>query len=185
MRFEPPTEGLAQYERVVWARKQGIGFFLPFSVIWIVVLGAGGIAVSFALVGVPLGVLVSTLVAVAMAFWTRALVVALRSKFFLTNQRVVATRGGVIFKQVPLSDFVGVPLAQCAEVAVDYLENGQPVYVVRIFDPVSADIVVRCTGLTEEAAAAFRELGNQTVCRYCGCKTFAHGSTCGNCGGSL
>jgi len=33
MRFEPPTEGLAQYERVVWARKQGIGFFLPFSVI--------------------------------------------------------------------------------------------------------------------------------------------------------
>ena len=110
MRFEPPTEGLAQYERVVWARKQGIGFFLPFSVIWIVVLGAGGIGVSFALVGVPLGVLVSTLVAVAMAFWTRALVVALSSKFFLTNQRVVATRGGVIFKQVPLSHFVGVPM---------------------------------------------------------------------------
>ena len=110
MRFEPPTEGLAQHERVVWARKQGIGFFLPFSVIWIVVLGTGGIAVSFAMGGVPLGVLVSTLVAVAMAFWTRALVVALRSKFFLTNQRVVATRGGVIFKQVPLSHFVGVPM---------------------------------------------------------------------------
>lgn len=52
MRFLPPSEGLLSNENVVWARKQGIGFWIPFFSIFLLVGGCLLIVFSFGFAGV-------------------------------------------------------------------------------------------------------------------------------------
>jgi len=148
MRFAPPREGMLANENVVWARKQGIGFWIPFFSVF---LGVGGcllIFFSLGFVGTVAGIAATVPVLVGLFFLTKATINALRTKFYLTNQRIVQTRGREIVKETPLERFGDKPLDQFVEIKVGYLENDEPRYVVKITDPITAETIVECRGWT-------------------------------------
>lgn len=185
MRFNPPSEGLLPDENVVWARKQGIGFWIPFFAIWIAV--GGFLLIVFAAIfgGPVLGVVALIPVSVGLFFLARAFVKAVRTKFFLTNKRIVQTKGGAIVKEMPLSRFGGLPLKQFLEKKVAYISNNEPRYVIRIFDPVSAETIVDCTDLDKNSVEAFEKIGKEERCGYCQTKNCALNARCSYCGAPL
>jgi len=185
LRFAPPTEGLLPDENVVWARKQGIGFWIPFFAIWIIVGGSLLISFAFAFEGTILGALAIIPVLVGLFFLGRTFASAVRTKFFLTNKRIVQTRGGVIVKEVPLSRFGDRPMKQFLEIKRDYTHNGEARYVIRIFDPVSAETIIDCKDLDKNSVEAFEKIGEEVRCRYCDTKNPALNARCSYCGATL
>jgi hypothetical protein len=185
LRFAPPTEGLLADENVVWARKQGIGFWIPFFAIWVLVGGVLLMSFSFGFGGTTLGVVSIIPVLVGWFFLGRAFVNAVRTKFFLTNKRIIQTRGKTIFKEMPLSRFGNRPLKQFLEIKRDYTHNGEARYVIRIFDPISAETVIDCKDLDRDSVEAFEKIGKEVRCRYCDTKNSALNARCTYCGANL
>jgi hypothetical protein len=185
MRFAPPNEGMLSNENVVWARKQGIGFWIPFFGIFLVVGGALLISFSFAFVGIIAGAAAMILVLVGLLFLAKATIKALRTKFFLTNQRIIQTEGTEIVKEMPLERFGDKPLEQYIEIKVGYLENNEPRYVVRINDPITAETIIECRGLDKTSVEAFEKIGKETRCPYCNQKNSVLNARCSYCGGPL
>jgi len=185
MHFNPPTADLQQDENVVWAKKQGIGFWIPFFAIWILVGGILLITFSFTFAGTIAGIIAIIPVVVALFFWTRAFITALRTKFFLTNKRIIQTKGTRIVKEISLEKFGNIPLKQYIEIKVGYLENNEPRYVIRINDPVTAETIVDCRGLDKTSVEAFEKIGKETRCQYCNQKNPALNARCSYCGAPL
>jgi len=185
MRFNPPTEGLQQDENIVWARKQGIGFWIPFFAIFVGVGGFLLIIFSSVFVGQVAGLIAMVPVLIAIFLLIRAFINAVRTKFFLTNKRIVQTRGRNIVNEVSLSRFGDRPLKQFLEIKRDYTHNGEARYVIRIFDPVSAETIIDCKDLDKNSVEAFEKIGKETRCRYCDTKNSALNARCGYCGAPL
>jgi hypothetical protein len=185
MRFVPPAEGLLPNENVVWARKQGIGFWIPFFGIFLVVGGCLLIALSSAFIGVVAGIIAIAPVLVGLFFLAKATVNALRTKFFLTNQRIIQTKGTEIVKEMPLERFGDKPLEQYIEIKIGYMENNEPRYVVKINDPVTAETIVECRGLDKTSVEAFEKIGKETRCQYCNQKNSVLNARCSYCGAPL
>lgn len=185
MHFNPPTEGLQQDENVVWARKQGIGFWIPFFAIWILVGGILLVTFSFAFIGQIAGIVAIIPVFVASFFWTRIFINTVRTKFFLTNKRIIQTKGGTIVKEVQLDRFGDKPLEQYIEIKVGYLENNEPRYVIKINDPETAETVIDCRGLDKVSVEAFEKIGKETRCKYCNQKNPSLNARCSYCGAPL
>jgi hypothetical protein len=185
MRFNPPTEGLLPDENVVWARKQGIGFWIPFFSIFIGVGGFLLIIFSFAFAGQVAGLIAIIPVLIAIFFLTRAFISAVKTKFFLTNKRIIQAKGTTIVKEVPLERFGDKPLKQYIEMKVGYLENNEPRYVIKINDPVTAETIIDCRGLDKTSVEAFEKIGKETRCQYCNQKNPALNARCSYCGAPL
>jgi hypothetical protein len=185
MRFAPPSEGLLSNENVVWAKKQGIGFWIPFFGMFLVVGGFLLISLSFAFVGVIAGAVVIVPVLVGLFFLAKTTIRVLRTKFFLTNQRIIQTEDTEIVKEMPLERFGDKPLEQYIEITVGYLENNEPRYVVKINDPVTAETIVECRGLDKTSVEAFERIGKETRCLYCNQKNSVLNARCSYCGGPL
>jgi len=185
MRFNPPAEGLQQDENIVWARKQGIGFWIPFFAIWILVGGTLLISFGFAFGGPIIGIIAIIPVIVALYFWTRTFINSFRTKFFLTNKRIIQTKGAIIVKEVPLSRFGDKSIKQYIEIKVAYLENNEPRYVIKINDPVTAENIVDCRGLDKTSVEAFENIGKEVRCSYCDTKNSALNVRCSYCGANL
>ena len=185
LRFAPPTEGLLPDENVVWARKQGIGFWIPFFSIFVGVGGFLLIVFSSVFVGQVAGLIAMIPVLIAIFLLIRAFVNAVRTKFFLTNKRIVQTRGRNIVNEVSLSRFGDRPLKQFLEIKRDYTHNGEARYVIRIFDPVSAETIIDCKDLDKNSVEAFEKIGKETRCRYCDTKNSALNARCSYCGAPL
>jgi hypothetical protein len=185
MRFAPPSEGLLPNENVVWARKQGIGFWIPFCSIF---LGVGGfllVVFSLAFIGAVAGIIAAVPVLVGVFFLVNATISALRTKFFLTNQRIIQTEGAEIVKETLLEKFGNKPLDQYVEIKVGYIENDEPRYVVKINDPVTAETIIECRGLDKTSIEAFQKIGQEIRCQYCSQKNPALNERCSYCGGAL
>jgi hypothetical protein len=185
LRFAPPTEGLLPDENVVWARKQGVGFWIPFFAIFTVIGGFLLIIFAFAFVGTIAGIIAIIPVLIAIFFLIRAFVNAVRTKFFLTNKRIIQTKGAQIVKEVQLERFGDKPLKQYIEIKVGYLENNEPRYVIRINDPITAEPIIDCRGLDKTSVEAFEKIGQEVRCRYCDTKNSALNARCSYCGATL
>jgi len=185
MRFSPPEEGLLHAENVVWARQKGTSFW----VIWCSgMLGIGGgvcTLVAFLIVGIMLGIPLLILMIIGFFFIIRAFIRGRHTKYFLTNERLIETRKGIIVKQVSLDRFKDKPLSQFAEMKSVGIVNNQPIYKIRIYDPVSADVLIELTDLDESSIRAFEKIGQTVRCPYCGSRNPTNSLKCRNCGASL
>jgi len=184
MRFNPPAEGLLPDENVVWARKQGMGPWIIFFLIFLVG-GSMLICFAFAFSGTILGMLATMLVLVGLFFLSHAFANTVRTKYFLTNKRIIQTRGGVIVKEVLLSRFEDKPLTQFLATRMEFIGNGDLRYGIRIFDPVSAEVLIDFKDLDKNSAEAFEKIGNEVRCRYCDTKNSALNEKCSHCGAPL
>lgn len=179
-RFDPPHVGMLPGETIVWSRRAGTEF-------WVLFFGAlllmGGPVVSLASLdafGLSVSILFGTLTLVGFIALLVTLINVRRTRYYLTTDRVVEARGGRIRRVIPLDHFAGKPLGQFIESRVDHASNGQSVYAIRIYDPVS-DEVVDLKGLDPGSARAFERIGEIVECPYCGYHNSGIRSKCKNC----
>ena len=179
-RFDPPEVGMLPAESIVWSRKAGTGF-------WVIFLGAmilmGGPVVSLASLesfGVSVSIIFGVLTLVGFIALLGTLINVRRTRYYLTTDRIIEVRGRKIERAIPLDHFAGKPLGQFIESRVTHSSNNQSIYAIRIYDPVS-DEVVELKGLDPNSARAFDRIGQTVECPYCGCDNSAMRSQCKNC----
>jgi hypothetical protein len=179
-RFDPPEEGMIPGESIVWTRRAGTDF-------WIIFLGAlfamGGPLITFLSLDANelfLGAVFGFLTVIGYIVLVVLLINVRRTRYYLTTDRIVEVRGSNIKRMVPLDHFAGKPLGQFIESRVTHSSNGQPVYGIRIYDPVS-DEVIELKGLDPTSARAFERIGDIVECPYCGFNNSAIRSQCKNC----
>ncbi len=107
-----------------------------------------------------------------------------RTRYYLTSERVIVTRGEEIHKEIPLAHFVGMPLSQFLEVTVAYLKNERPVYKVRFHDP-NSDEIIDFMGVNSFSVKTLQRLSQILECPYCGYKNTTLSKYCRNCGAPL
>jgi hypothetical protein len=179
-RFDPPDEGMLPGESIVWTRRAGTGF-------WIIFLGflfaMGGPLVTFLSLDASelfLATIFGFLTIVGFVVLGAMLINVRRTRYYLTTDRIVEVRGRKIVREVPLDHFAGKPLGQFIESRVTHSSNNQPVYGIRVYDPVS-DEVIELKGLDPSSARAFERIGETVECSYCGFNNTAIRSQCKNC----
>jgi hypothetical protein len=179
-RFDPPDEGMLPGESIVWTRRAGTGF-------WIIFLGLlfamGGPLVTFLSLDASelfLATIFGFLTIVGFVVLGAMLINVRRTRYYLTTDRIVEVRGRKIVREVPLDHFAGKPLGQFIESRVTHSSNNQPVYGIRVYDPVS-DEVIELKGLDPTSARAFERIGEIVECPYCGFNNTAIRSQCKNC----
>jgi len=185
MSFNPPGEGLKLGENVVWARKRGTSFWVIFCSM---MLGIGGTVCTinaYVFVGVFLAVPLLILMAIGFFFILRAFANGRDIKYYLTNERLIETRKGRVTKEISLTTFHGKSLNQFFETKVIGTVNNQPVYVIKIYDQSSGNVLMEFKDLDSASVEALERIGQIIECRYCGFKNMANSLECKNCGAPL
>ncbi|MDH5780487.1 MAG: hypothetical protein OEZ29_07815, partial [Candidatus Bathyarchaeota archaeon] len=115
----------------------------------------------------------------------RAFITGRSTKYFLTNKRLLETRGGVIVKEIPLKKFQDRPLGRFLVKSAAYTKDHQQIYTIRITDPVSGDALMELEDLDENSVRAFERIAQVVKCRYCRSKNSANSLRCSHCGAPL
>ncbi len=139
-RFDPPEEGLMPGESIVWTRRAGIGFW---TIFFGFILAIGGpFLVVFAIedFGLSFTLPILAIVAAGIIILIVRLIRTKRTRYYLTSARILETRGGRVLKEIPLHHFAGKPIGQFLETRVSHMSNNRPIYNIRIYDPMSADV---------------------------------------------
>ncbi len=183
-RFVPPVTGLWPGERIVWIRRPGTGFWitcfgilLVLSIISLPFTIASDLGLSGA--APPLFAAVGGIV-IFMYFY----IVRRRTRYYLTDERIIEVRGDRIVKEMSLERFAGRPMGQFLESRVTHTVNNMPMYDIRIYDPLSDETMV-LKSLDGFSASWLEEIGKIRECRYCGLENVAIAGKCKNCGAVL
>ena len=183
-RFDPPEEGLMPGESIVWTRRAGTGFWLIFFG-FIIVIGGPAILLGFSqdfgisLVFPFIFVIAAGIIAVVALFIRTKM-----TRYYLTSERILETRGGKVIKEIPLHHFAGKPIGQFLESRVTHQSNNRPIYMIRIYDPMS-DEVFEIKGQDYNSTIAFERIGDVLECPYCHYDNTALSTKCRNCGAIL
>ena len=158
--FSPPDTGLNPGEEVVWSRRAGMaarwmlggGCCLVFSP-WILLVTYGWFG-SFAGNGLLIVILVGFL------FTILEFVNSRRTKYYLTNKRIVEARGGFVRTQIPLEHFQGLDPKDFLEIKSAYSEGAKTFYQAKIRVPESGKLMI-LTGLDEDSKDVISKLGTR------------------------
>ena len=183
-RFDPPEEGLMPGESIVWTRRAGIGFWTIFFGFMLVI--GGPLLVVFGIEDFGFLPIIPVFVLVVVGFigLIARLIQVKRTRYYLTSERILETRGGRILKEIPLHHFAGKPIGQFLETRVTHMSNNRPVYTIRVYDPTSDD-VLEIKGQDGSSTMAFERIGDVLECPYCHFDNTALSSKCKNCGAIL
>ncbi|MHA1934706.1 MAG: hypothetical protein ACW97A_05450 [Candidatus Thorarchaeota archaeon] len=184
MRFDPPRQGLQAGESIIWTRREGTSgkviasgflFFMFSPLVLVGVYNLYGIS----MVGAAAFLLFFIFIVIAVAFIRER-----RTRYYLTTDRIIEARAGILIKEIPLEHFAGKPLSQFLESKVTHSVNNRPIYTIRIYDPVSDD-VFELQGLDGSSTRAFERIGHIIECPYCNYDNIGISPLCKNCGATL
>ena len=184
MQFDPPEQGLKPGETIIWTRREGTSGkviasgFLFFMLSPVVLVGAYNLY-GLSMVGTAAFLLFILFIVIAVAFIRER-----RTRYYLTSERIIETRGHNLIKEMPLEHFSGRPLSQFLESKVTHEVNLKPIYTIRVYDPVSDDIF-ELQGLDGASTRAFERIGHTVECPYCNYDNTAISAQCKNCGAPL
>lgn len=184
MKFDPPKQGLHAGESIVWTRREGTSGKVIASGFLLFMFGPVSLAVMYNLYGMDMVVsdaflLFILFIVIAVAFTRER-----RTRYYLTSERIIEARGGILIKEVPLEHFAGRPLSQFLEAKVTHQVNHRPIYTIRVYDPVS-DEVFELQGLDGSSTRAFERIGQTTECPFCNYDNIGISPQCKNCGATL
>jgi len=185
MRFDPPAEGLRPGEDVVWARKSGMSFWVIWSSGMLGIGGALCAVFAFLFVGIMLTAPLLVLIVIGFAFILRVFIVGRGMKYYLTNERLIQARKGRIMQEISLERFRGKSISQFLARESVGTVNDQSVYVVKVYDPLSGEILMELKDLDEYSAEALQKVGQIMKCRYCNFANPANSLRCKNCGAPI
>lgn len=179
-RFDPPEEGMLPGETIVWTRKAGSVFWIVFCGACIPILPIVILPFAYEILGELGGILIIALTVLGMSYILVSFINLRRTRYYLTSERIIEVRGGNILKEIPLERFSGKPLGQFFESHVSHTENGRPIYRIRIYDPMS-DEILTLKGLDAHSASVFERIGDRVECPYCNYDNAALAQQCKNC----
>ena len=148
--FDPPEKGLNPGEEVVWSRRAGMAakimiggtFCLVFGP-WVILLIAGWFGPLFTNAAI-------IFFFIAIFITIIEFVNSRRTRYYLTTERIVEARGGLIRTQIPLKNFQEAETDVHIKVQATYREGASQFYEVRLRDPESGRFLL-LTGLSEDA----------------------------------
>jgi len=179
-RFDPPEEGLMPGESIVWTRRAGTGFWVIFFGFIIVIGGPVVFFVGIEEFGLLLTFPLLILVIAGIIAVIASLIQTKRTRYYLTSERILETRGGRVLKEIPLHHFAGKPIGQFLESRVTHQSNNRPIYTIRIYDPMS-DEVFEIKGQDYNSTKAFEQIGDVLECPYCNYDNTVLSRKCRNC----
>ncbi|TFF94824.1 hypothetical protein EU546_04395 [Candidatus Thorarchaeota archaeon] len=107
-----------------------------------------------------------------------------RTRYYLTDERIIEVHGERIVKEMSLDRFEGRPMGQFLESRVTHTVNNMPIYDIRIYDPLSDETMV-LKSLDGFSASSLEEIGKIRECVYCGFGNMIIAGKCKNCGAVL
>ena len=107
------------------------------------------------------------------------------TRYYITNRRILETRGKRIVKEIELSRFGGRPLQEFIGKRVDYYENDVPVYDITVYDPVTSETLMKFDNLSYSDTRKFESLRYMIVCKFCGTACSPGIEYCNECGNPL
>ncbi len=122
--------------------------------------------------------IISTIVGTLIVAW--AYINVRRTRYYITTERIVETRGGDIVHEISLDQFAGRPLNQFLESRVTHTVNDRPIYTLTVYAPETEEIM-ELKGLDESSVEAFERIGDRVECPYCGYDNSAFSRKCKNC----
>jgi hypothetical protein len=180
LRFDPPEEGVLPGETIVWTRPKGhsdrvIASGLGFFIVAPVILGN-----VYDLFGLVTEVIVGIVLLAILAVISAAFVQERRTRLYLTTERILEVRSGVVMRQISLDSFAGRSLSEFLESEETHIVDNRPLYTVRVHDPTS-DYVFEIRKLDELSTNHFLRIGHSIECPYCGLDNSAISTRCKNC----
>ena len=103
-----------------------------------------------------------------------------RTRYYITTERIVETRGGDIVNEISLDQFAGRSLSQFLESRVTHTVNNRPIYTITVYAPQTEEIL-QLKGLDQSSVETFEQIGNRVECPYCGYDNSALSRQCKNC----
>ena len=184
-RFKPPYEGLHAGEEIVWMAHKKSSFFLIcglflslFSLPLLMFNPFFGFLELFII-----GIIVFYNIAV-FSFCIKDRFLD-RTKYFITNKRIIETKGTTIVTEIELSRFGGRPIQDFIGRRVDYYENEVPVYDIIVFDPVTSEKLIKFDNLKSSAVRELDRLKFVVVCKFCGTACYPGNEYCVECGNPI
>lgn len=182
--FYTIDEVLHAGEEIVWTARKKTGFFLIcglalgfFGLFPLLVdLAEGSLSTISILIGLYCIIVVSLFIKDRILSPT---------KYYITNRRVLETRGTRIVKQVELSRFGGRPIQQFIGKRVDYYENDIPVYDITVYDPVTSETLIKFENLSSSDTRKLDYLRYMIICKFCGTTCSPDVEYCNECGNPL
>jgi len=157
--FSPPDEGLNLGEEVVWNRRAGMAAMMMLSGACCILNKGPCILIS----SISMGPLITNILVIVFFIGIFLTIVEFvnsrRTKYYLTTERLVEVRGGLIRTQIPLSHFKEAGTADFLEIKSTYSEGAKTFYQAKIRDPTSGKMMV-LTGLDEDARALIQKIAD-------------------------
>jgi hypothetical protein len=172
-------------EEIVWTAKKKASFFLIcglffvfFSIFFLL------FDLSSNLPGSPLsGLIILYCISVIFLFIKDRIIHPTR--YFITNRRVLETKGKCIVKEIELSRFGGRPLQEFIGKRIDYYENDIPVFDITVYDPITSETLMKFDNLSYSDTRRFESLRYMIVCKFCGTACSPEIKYCNECGNPI
>ncbi len=148
--FSPPEKGLNSGEEIVWSRRAGMAARMMLGGACCLLGSPWILLLIYASIGPAVGNILLIFVLIGLLLAIVELVNSRRTMYYLTTERIVEARGGLLRSQIPLEAFQGVSLEDYIVVKSTYTEGAETFYQARIRDPSSGKLMI-LTGLDEDA----------------------------------
>jgi len=148
--FSPPEIGLNPGEKIVWSRRAGMAARMMLGGACCLLGSPWILLLIYASIGPAVGNILLIFVLIGLLLAVVELVNSRRTMYFLTTERIVEARGGLLRSQIHLEVFQGVLLGDYIQVKSTYTEGAETFYRARIRDPSSGKLMI-LSGLDEDA----------------------------------
>ncbi len=157
--FDPPEKGLNEGETVEWSQKAGVEFTLIFCS---VCLPLASVFFAYPIVlflGDQIGATVLIGVGIMILYFFGQMIGRKRTKYFLTSERLLEVRGGIVEYEIPLANLRGFAPADFMSTKLSHDDGPYNYYNIVIEDPVQGSSI-RMTAMREDIVEIVRGLGD-------------------------
>lgn len=157
--FSPPEKRLNPGEEVVWSQRAGMAARMMLGGACCIVGSPWVLLVSYVALGAWVGNILLFIVLIGLFLIILEFVNSRRTRYYLTSERIVETRGGLVRTQIPLEAFQGLDPADYLEIKSTYSEGAKTFYQAKIRIPESRKLMI-LTGLDENSRDIILKMGN-------------------------
>lgn len=148
--FSPPEKGLNSGEKVVWSQRAGMAAMMMLGGACCILGSPWILLLIYASIGAAVGNILLIFVLIGILLTIVEFVNSRRTMYYLTTERIVAVRGGLIKRQILLKHFQGTQIDDYIEIKSTYTEGAKSFFAMRIRDPISGKLMI-LSGLDEDA----------------------------------
>ncbi|MFW9919325.1 MAG: hypothetical protein ACFFED_06985 [Candidatus Thorarchaeota archaeon] len=156
--FDPPNQGLNEGETIEWDKKAGINFILFWCSGCLPLLTILTGWFILAILGERIGTIVLLIMGLTILYLLYLMIQAKRTRYFITSQRLLEVRGGLIQKEILLENLQEFTPDQFMSTSVSHDEGAYTYYNVTITDP-STSTAIRMTAMREDILDVLKRLG--------------------------